>query len=41
MIWTATQRRNLFLRCAAVQIILYALPVATQRKPMHHIINQP
>ena len=34
MIWTATQHRNrkkfLSLRCFAIQIILYALPVATQ-----------
>ena len=34
MIWTATQHRNrkkfLSLRCVAIQIILYALPVTTQ-----------
>ena len=42
MIWMATQcrNRNVFY-FFAIQIILYALLVATQHKLLRHIINQP
>ena len=43
IIWTATQRRNRNISIFAIQIILYALPIAMeqQHKPLRNTINQP